>query len=51
MYVWLFRQLPGPWWVRTLISLALLAAVLGVLVEFGFPWFADVTHLTDATVG
>ena len=51
MYAWIFRNLPGPLWVRTLISLALLAAVLVVLVEFVFPWFADVTHLTDSTVG
>lgn len=51
MYVWVFRHLPGPWWVRTLISLALLSGALGVLVGFVFPWFADVTHLTEATVG
>lgn len=51
MYVWLFRQLPGPLWLRILLSALLLAGVLFVLVEVVFPWLADVTNLTDATVG
>ena len=51
MYAWLFRQLPGPLWVRTLISLALAAAALVLLVEFVFPWAADVTGLNNNTVG
>ncbi len=38
MYAALWRTLPGPWWVRVLILLALLAAVLFVLVEWVFPW-------------
>ncbi len=51
MYAWLFRRLPGPLWIRVLISLALAAAVLVMLVEFVFPWVADVTGLNDNTVG
>lgn len=51
MYAWLFRQLPGPLWLRIAISLVLLAGVLVILDHFVFPWVADVTNLTDATVG
>jgi hypothetical protein len=38
VYAALWRVLPGPWWVRLVIMLALLAAVLFVLVEWVFPW-------------
>lgn len=51
MYAWLFRHLPGPLWVRILLSAAILAGVLLILVQAVFPWLADVTHLTDSTVG
>lgn len=51
MYGWVFRHLPGPLWARTAISVALLAGVLVVLVQVVFPWIADVTNLTNATVG
>ena len=51
MYAWLFRQLPGPLWLRILLSAAILAGVLFLLVDSVFPWLAEVTNLTDATVG
>lgn len=51
MYGWVFRHLPGPLWVRTAISVAILAGVLVGLVQVVFPWIADVTNLTNATVG
>ena len=51
MYVWIFRHLPGPLWLRILLSAALLAGTLFLLVDVVFPWLADVTNLTDATVG
>lgn len=51
MYVWIFRHLPGPLWLRVLLSAALLAGALFLLVDVVFPWLADVTDLTDATVG
>ena len=38
MYAALWRVLPGPWWVRLLIVLALLAAVLYGLYFHLFPW-------------
>ncbi len=51
MYVWIFRHLPGPLWLRILLSAALLAGALFLLVDVVFPWLADITNLTDATVG
>ncbi|MET4134149.1 hypothetical protein [Pseudarthrobacter sp. PvP090] len=51
MYLWLFRHLPGPLWLRILLSAALLAGALVLLVDVVFPWLADITNLTDATVG
>lgn len=51
MYLWLFRQLPGPLWLRILLSAIILAGVLMVLVEIVFPWIAEMTNLTDSTVG
>ncbi|MET3949222.1 hypothetical protein [Arthrobacter sp. UYEF36] len=51
MYLWLFQHLPGPLWLRILLSAALLAGALFLLVDFVFPWLADITNLTDATVG
>ena len=51
MYGWIFRHLPGPLWARVALSLVLLAGVLVLLIQFAFPWIADVTNLTDATVG
>ncbi|MCB5293145.1 hypothetical protein [Arthrobacter sp. SO3] len=51
MYAWLFRQLPGPLWLRILFSAVILAGALLVLVDVVFPWLAEITHLTDSTVG
>lgn len=50
MYGALWRVLPGPWWVRTLILLALFAAVLAVLVTWVFPWVDQFVAPTESTV-
>lgn len=41
MYGALWRVLPGPWWVRLLILLALVAAALYGLFFYAFPWIAS----------
>jgi len=38
MYAALWHVLPGPIWVRILILLVLIAAVLFALVTWVFPW-------------
>lgn len=50
MYGWIFRHLPGPLWLRILTSVALVAGVLVLLVQFAFPWFSQFTTLTDSTI-
>lgn len=37
MYGALWRVLPGPWWVRLLILLVLVAAILALCVYWVFP--------------
>jgi len=50
MYAALWRILPGPWWVRVVILLALAAAVLYALFWFVFPWVSTVVDPQDVTV-
>ncbi|MDJ1371256.1 hypothetical protein [Gulosibacter molinativorax] len=38
MYGALWRAIPGPWPVKLLVYLALIAAVLYALVTWVFPW-------------
>ena len=51
MYGALWRVLPGPWWVRVLMLLALAAAVLAALVFWVFPWLDGFIVPQDVTVG
>jgi hypothetical protein len=50
MYAALWRILPGPWWVRVVILLALAAAVLYALFWFVFPWVSTIVDPQDVTV-
>ncbi len=51
MYAALWRVLPGPAWVRVLILLALIAAVLYGLLFYVFPWVSQFVGSQDVTVG
>ena len=50
MYAALWRVLPGPWWVRGLILLALAAVVLYGLLFFAFPWISELVNPQEVTV-
>ncbi|MBQ9916453.1 hypothetical protein ACF044_07180 [Microbacterium sp. NPDC016588] len=50
MYGALWRVLPGPWWVRLLIVLVLVAAVLYGLFFYAFPWVSDILYPQEVTV-
>jgi hypothetical protein len=50
MYGALWRVLPGPVWVRILLVLILIAAVLYCLVEWVFPWVDQFVAPQDVTV-
>ena len=51
MYAALWRILPGPWWVRTLILLVIAALVIAALVVWVFPFVDQFIAPQDATVG
>lgn len=50
MYAALWHVLPGPWWVRLFIVLALVAAVLYGLFFYIFPWVSPLIVPQDVTV-
>jgi hypothetical protein len=50
MYGAIWRILPGPVWVRIILVLVLVAAVLYSLVEWVFPWVDQFVAPQDATV-
>ncbi|GAA1732978.1 hypothetical protein [Microcella frigidaquae] len=51
MYAALWRILPGPVWVRVLILILLAAVVIAALVQWVFPWAADLLLPQDSSVG
>ncbi|HYJ49754.1 MAG TPA: hypothetical protein VEX12_07535 [Microbacterium sp.] len=50
MYAALWHALPGPWWVRVLILVVLIVAVLYGLFVFGFPWISQLVNPQEVTV-
>ncbi|WP_036284933.1 hypothetical protein [Microbacterium luticocti] len=50
MYAALWRVLPGPWWVRVVILLVVVAAILYGLFFYVFPWLSTLLDPRDVTV-
>ncbi|HMM83519.1 MAG TPA: hypothetical protein PJ998_10120 [Terrimesophilobacter sp.] len=50
MYGALWAILPGPAWVKVLILLVLLGAVVFCLVEWVFPWVNSILPSQEVTV-
>jgi hypothetical protein len=50
MYSALWRVLPGPWWLRVVILVLLVAAVLYGLVFYVFPWVSTIVNPQEVTV-
>ncbi len=50
MYAALWRVLPGPWFVRVLILLVLVAAVLYALAFWVFPWVSAIVNPQEVVV-
>lgn len=50
MYAALWRILPGPVWVRILLLLVLLAALLLTLVTWVFPWVQALLDTPEVTI-
>ncbi|MGO4783598.1 hypothetical protein [Cryobacterium sp. W22_MBD10_FK3] len=51
MYAAIWRLMPGPVWVRILLVLVLLAAVLYSLATWVFPWVDTMVNQQEVTVG
>ncbi|WP_432484839.1 hypothetical protein [Kineococcus esterisolvens] len=51
MYAWWWRLLPGPWWLRLLISLLAAAGLVLLCFTVVFPFLADRLAINDGTVG
>ncbi|WP_174257841.1 hypothetical protein [Phytoactinopolyspora alkaliphila] len=51
MYAWVWRHLPGPWPVRLVIFLILLAAIVYALFIWVFPWVEETLEISEVTVG
>lgn len=51
MYAALWHVLPGPWWVRLLILIVLVAAILYGLAFHVFPWVSAIVNPQEVTVG
>jgi hypothetical protein len=50
MYGALWRVLPGPVWVRILLVIILLVAVVFVLFTWVFPWVDGIINPIEVTV-
>ena len=50
MYPWIWRQLPGPWPVKTLLAVVMFAAVVAVLMFWVFPWAEQALPFLNVTV-
>ncbi len=50
MYGWIWRHLPGNAWVRGIISLVLVLAVVYALFQYVFPWAEPLLPFGDVTV-
>lgn len=50
MYAAFWRMLPGPWWVKLIITLAILVGVFFLLMEVVFPYLSPLMPWTDVSV-
>lgn len=50
MYGWLWRNLPGPWWVKTLMLAAAATGVVALCFQFVFPWASPMLPFNNVTV-
>ena len=50
MYAGLWRILPGPWWVRVLIMLIMIAAIVWALFYVVFPIVGPMITPDDVTI-
>lgn len=47
---WIWSKLPGPWLVKLLLVLLVVAGVVLVLFEWVFPWVSESLNVQDPTL-
>lgn len=50
MYEFIWRLLPGNWFIKFILSLLLIAVVVFVLMQYVFPVIAPYMPFNDATI-
>ena len=50
IFPWVWRVLPGPAWVRLVLLLLVITAVVGVLFQWVFPWFSVTFDIQETNV-
>jgi hypothetical protein len=50
MYAALWKLIPGPLWVRILVAVVVVGAVIAALMMFAFPWVESLMTPPDVTV-
>lgn len=50
IFPWVWRTLPGPVWLRVLLLLVLIAAIVVALFEWVFPWVSVTFDIQDQSV-
>lgn len=50
MYAAYWRSLPGPWWVKLIITIVLLVIIFLLLMNYIFPWVAELIPSNDVSV-
>ncbi len=50
MYAALWRTLPGPWWIKLIIVVAIAVGLFFLLMEVVFPWLEPLMPWTDVGV-
>ena len=51
MYGWLYRIIPGPWWVKVLVLLIVFAAIVVLLFGWVFPVIAPYMTFNQVNQG
>jgi hypothetical protein len=50
MYGWLWRHLPGPWFVRVFFLAAAAAGIVAVCFVWLFPWISPLLPFNHVTI-
>lgn len=50
IYPWIWRHLPGPWFVKLVLALALLAFIVWLLFTYVFPHIAPLMPFSETSV-